>query len=391
MPEPYSARAADLLAGEWRTLRGLLPELADYLQGTSLQELENPDGRALRMFKDSGATGFAVSRQLGGLALTAEDLARIYRAIGSRAPSLALATTRHHLSITTIAAATAATSGVGREAVQYLVTAGALLASGLSEGTPGDSECDPTAYAVASGSDYVLTGHKSACCPARSMDVVLCSVLTEDRGRALALVPADAAGLTLRPFWAGPVLRATESEDLVLDEVRIARELVVAEPDSSPNWQGNRVGYVLFTVLTVASYLGMATALLQRALDTRFERSDSYVSASAAVESTWSALVLVCRDFDAGVRGDALSARIMCIRYALQDNLARISTLLVEAIGTAEFCASPQVPYLASALHALALHPPGRRRIASAMYEFHLTGQFGSPTSHPGIAEQPSS
>ena len=42
--------------------------------------------------------------------------------------------------------------------------------------------------------------------------------------RAVVVVPADAEGLSRKPFWSSNVLRGAESEELLLTDVRITDE-----------------------------------------------------------------------------------------------------------------------------------------------------------------------
>ncbi|MFE3544752.1 acyl-CoA dehydrogenase family protein [Nocardia sp. NPDC059177] len=372
--------APTLLDQEWRVLTEYLPALAEHLRDTGIEQLEQPGGAALAVFKEAGGPGLAIPQNLGGLGATAEQMAQIHRVLGSRAPSLAVATMMHHLSIATIVEATATGTEDERAALQFLTATGALIASGFSEGTPGGgSVFTPTATAVARGEDYVLNGRKRPCSMARSMDIVLCSVAIEGGGRGIAMVPAETPGVSVRPFWASPVLRAAESEEIILEDVVLPALAVVAHDVADPTGENERTGYIWFGMLTVASYLGTATALLQRCLDSGRTDHAAFASAVSAIETAWSALTLICREFDAGVRGDALSARVMHLRYALQDTLPGVGADLIEAMGGMAFCANFEVAYLAGCLNAFALHPPARSSIAGRLFDFHRTGAFRLP------------
>lgn len=369
-----------LLHQDWDVFAEFVPALADYLRDTPVEELERPDGAALLQFKTAGGPALAVPPEFGGLGASAEQMARIHRAMGSRAPSLAVATMMHHLSIATVVEATATGPEQEREAVAFLVASGALIASGFSEGTPGGgSVFAPTARAVPRGEEYVLNGRKRPCSMARSMDIVLCSVAIEGRGRGVAMVPAETPGVRVNPFWASPVLRAAESEEVVLTDVVLPDLAVVGHDSADPTGENERTGYIWFGMLTVASYLGMASALLQRGIDSPRTPAAPFAAAVSVLETAWNALLLVCREFDAGVRGAELSARVMHLRYALQDLLPKVGADLVEALGGMAFCGGFDVAYFAGCLHAFALHPPARSSIADRLLDYHRTGSFALP------------
>ncbi|WP_336082047.1 hypothetical protein [Nocardia sp. SSK8] len=118
--------APTLLDEDWRVLTDYLPALAEHLRATGVEELERPGGAALAVFKDAGGPALAVPGDLGGLGATAEQMARVHRVLGSRAPSLAVATMMHHLSIATIVEATATGTEDERDALRFLTAAGAL-------------------------------------------------------------------------------------------------------------------------------------------------------------------------------------------------------------------------------------------------------------------------
>ncbi|MGX1810962.1 hypothetical protein ACWIGI_35030 [Nocardia sp. NPDC055321] len=378
MPEPSFA-ANDLLAPAWRILRGFHPELADFLHGASVEELERPDGGALRMFKECGATGLIVAESAGGVGASAEDMAYIYRAIGSRAPSLAVASSFHHMSLAALIELAATAPAAEGEAVQFLIAAGALVTSGFVDDIPGSGRTLPRTAGVRVDADrHLVSGYVHPCSMARSMDILLCPNGTQDGSLSIALVAAGTPGLRMRRSWNSPLLRATETEEIVLTDVLASAVLTGIGPERHADIE--RIAQLWSSMLVIASYLGMATALMQRVLDVSGRDPAPFVSAAAAVESAWSALLLSCREFDAGRRDTASAARVMHIRCALRDNLSRITSNLIEAMGARAFNDTFEMPYLAGCLHALALHLPSRHSIAPHLYEFHRSGSFEVPS-----------
>ncbi|WP_309248562.1 hypothetical protein [Streptomyces sp. MNP-20] len=91
------------LERERATVAKLLPEVDESLRKLSLLELEGPGDPGLRLFRDSGAPGLLVPAASRGRGATAVDALRVQRALGGRAPSLAVATAVHHFSMAALA------------------------------------------------------------------------------------------------------------------------------------------------------------------------------------------------------------------------------------------------------------------------------------------------
>jgi alkylation response protein AidB-like acyl-CoA dehydrogenase len=76
-----------------------LPGLEDALARLPPAERERPGGPALGLFRECGGPGPLIPAEHGGLGATPLDALRVQRAVGSRSPSLAVATTMHHFSV----------------------------------------------------------------------------------------------------------------------------------------------------------------------------------------------------------------------------------------------------------------------------------------------------
>src|SRR5262249_36624861 len=82
-----------------------------YLADRSLLELEKPGNGALRIFREVGGPALLIPSEYEGRGASMVDAIRIQRAIGSRSPSLAVATTMHHFSVASLVELTAAGNG----------------------------------------------------------------------------------------------------------------------------------------------------------------------------------------------------------------------------------------------------------------------------------------
>src|SRR4051794_41265122 len=96
------AGATRVLARERATLERLLPGLDAELAKLPLDELERPGGPALPLFREAGGPSLLIPRASEGLGAMPLEAVDGQRAVGSRAPSLAIATTMHHFSLATL-------------------------------------------------------------------------------------------------------------------------------------------------------------------------------------------------------------------------------------------------------------------------------------------------
>src|SRR5262249_14388772 len=91
-----------LLERERADLERYLPGLDGLLAETSSTELERPGSPGIKMFRDAGGPALVVPTEYQGLGADPLSAVRIQRALGSRSPSLAVATTMHHFSVASL-------------------------------------------------------------------------------------------------------------------------------------------------------------------------------------------------------------------------------------------------------------------------------------------------
>ncbi|MFB7939355.1 acyl-CoA dehydrogenase family protein [Streptomyces sp. NPDC056049] len=364
------------LQRERTVVEEVLPGLDQQLAATSLAEMEAADSPGVKLFRDAGGAGLLVPKEHGGRGADLLTSLRVQRAIGSRSPSLAVATTMHHFSVASLVEAAATSSGMEWMLLAAIAQDNLLLASGFAEGRTGQGILNPSLTARTDGDKVFLSGSKKPCSLSRSMNLLTASLpLPGPDGNdqlAIALVPAEAPGVSVKPFWGSPILAGAESDEVVLDDVEVPAELLVRTDVTADGRldQLQTVGFVWFEGLMTASYLGAASALVERTLGNT--RGDAAVAAEAVtcVEAVVLALEGLAADVTtAGVTQDTLARSLLC-RYAAQDAISRVLSLCVEALGGMAFIGSGDVAYLNSACRALAFHPPSRARMATPLSEY---------------------
>ncbi|MER5623984.1 hypothetical protein ABT061_23400 [Streptosporangium sp. NPDC002544] len=350
------------LERERATMAKLLPDLDEYLQEVSLMELEGPDSPGIQYFRDFNGVRLVVPRDYEGRGATALDALRVQRALGSRTPSLAVATTLHHVAMATLFGLATTDDGKSNrwELVNTVVRDNLLVAFGFAEERPGAGILSPSMTATdAHVWDWLLVnGRTRPCSLARSMDLFAASVMIDGwNGPAMILVPADAEGLSVGGAGA-------ESEQVTLDGVTVSKQQAVPwAPDAQPDAQPDvmlTAGFAWFQLLMTGSYLGAASTLVERVLlDNRVPESER-VQLLMEVEDAMSAAEGVARRIDDGDPAESTLADSLYIRYCVQDTLSRVVPRAVELLGHLDSTASDEVGYLATFANGLALQPPTR-------------------------------
>ncbi|MEW1599505.1 acyl-CoA dehydrogenase family protein [Streptomyces sp. NPDC093808] len=350
-----------------------LPGLDQQLAAHPLMDLESPGGSALAAFTEAGGPGLLVPAEHGGHGAGLLTAVRVQRALGARSPSLAVATTMHHFSVASLVEAAAHSSGMEWMLLAAIAKDRLLLASGFAEGRTGQGILAPNLTARVEGEKVWLSGSKKPCSLARSMNLLTASVaLPGDDGTpqlAIALIPADAPGVSVRPFWGSPILAGAESDEVVLEDVEVPAELLVRTDvtDDGRLDHLQTVGFVWFELLMTASYLGAASALVERTLaNTRVDAAVRAESATA-VEAAFLALEALAASHEP-IGQETLTQALIC-RYAAQDAISRVLATAVEALGGMAFISSGDIAYLNSACRALAFHPPSRARMAGPLVD----------------------
>ncbi len=369
-----------LLDRERATLESHLPGLDDVLGGSLLSDLESPGGKAVAQFRDHGGPGLLVPAEHSGRGASALDALRIQRAIGSRSPSLAVATTMHHFSVASLVALSERSTGVEWMLLEGIATGSLLLASGFAEGRTDGGILHPSMTATVTDEGVRLTGVKRPCSLARSMDLLTASVRVprlDGRGDqlAVALVPAHSDGLRVTPFWSTFALAGAESDQVSLDDVLVPADLLV-RTDVGDDEQLDDIqtaGFVWFELLMMGSYLGAASALVERVLDDERVPEVERLRLVVEVEGAMAAAENVARQVPTGQHDRRLLADSLYARYAVQGAIARVVPHAVELLGGLNFIGSDDTAYLAGAVNGLGFHPPSRPKMAGPLLR-HLSG-----------------
>jgi alkylation response protein AidB-like acyl-CoA dehydrogenase len=366
----------NFLRQERETLEKLLPGLDAALSAIPLMEMERPGNPSIPVYRELGGPGLLIPTQLGGRGASPLQAVRAQRAIACRAPSLAVATTMHHFTIATVLEANPDDPGQEAELLESVAQGNLYVASGFAEGRTGASIQTSALRLERGPGGIVLNGSKKPCSLSQSMDLFTVSTPPlegMDAGLAAVIIPADTPGLERRPFWQSPILAGAESDEVILRDVCVAAEDFFPLGGSGRQNSVQDRGFVWFELLSTASYLGMASALVERVLMSERAGATEQLSLATEVEGAMAALEGVAHAMRTGEEwGNDELARMLLVRYAVHGALDRAASLAVELLGGITFIRSPEVSYLLAAVHVLPLHPPPRLSAARSLNQYLL-------------------
>ncbi len=368
----------NFLRQERETLENVLPGLDAALARIPLMEMERPGNPSLPVYRERGGPGLLVPTRLGGRGASPLQAVRAQRAIACRAPSLAVATTMHHFTIATVLEANPDDPGQEAELLETVARGNLYVASGFAEGRTGVSIQTSALRMEPGPGGFLLNGSKKPCSLSGSMDLFTVSTPPPegmDAGLAAAIIPADTPGLERRPFWQSPILAGAESDEVILRDVCVPADAFFPLGGPGRRSAVQDRGFVWFELLSTASYLGMASALVERVLLSGRGGATERLSLATDVEGAMAALEGVARAMGGAAWGNDELARMLLVRYAVHGAIDRAASLAVELLGGMTFIRSPEVSYLLAAVHVLPLHPPSRLSAANRLNEYLM----GSP------------
>jgi alkylation response protein AidB-like acyl-CoA dehydrogenase len=367
------------LAVERHTLESLLPGLDGSLSQIPLLELERPDNVGIRAFRESTGPGLLIPTEYAGCGATALDAVRVQRALATRSPSLAVATTMHHFSVVTLVDVFLQRKGPEVLLLDAIAKQRLLVASGFAEGRSGSGILTATMRAKRTAGGLVVCGVKRPCSLSRSMNLLTASVMVDgepDKADefAVLLIPAQSPGIERRPFWESSVLTGAESDEVVLTDVTVPNDLAWFAGSSADLDPVQTSGFLWFELLIAATYLGTASALAERVFDRERGNRTDRMQLAIELESAMAAIEGIARWMSTGAKDQDVLARMLLVRYAVEGAIGRASNLAVELLGGIAFIRSAEIAYLLAACRALAFHPPSRTSMSQAMMDY-LAGE----------------
>jgi len=352
-----------LLAYEYKVMDRLMPSLREELIRTGYQTLEESEGLGYSLFKEHSGCGVLLPEAYQGKGATALDAVALQLAMGSLSPSLAIGTTMHQYKVVTLAEMN--TNGLLNRLLTDIVDNKWLVASGGSEGIPGQNLFNPQMQAKDVKGGIEVTGTKRPCSISRSMDLLSVMIKSEDDsiygGELLnVIVDPNHSTVTRERFFHNPVLGNTESDSITLNNTPVSESYIFPLGSLSSVKPFTNVAFLWFELLATASYLGMASRLIQMAVDTRDKAVVRLSEVIINFETHRMALQYLAIQMDSDDRSDSLLAKTLNVRYNVQKAIVEMTSTCFELLGGLSFVQSTEAQNIMIASRALCFHPPGK-------------------------------
>lgn len=368
------------LSKERETLEKFFPGLDEMLLDIPLMEMENQGkpgeqgNPAIKLFRQFNGPSLLIPARYGGMEANPLQAIQIQHALGSRSPSLAVATTMHHLTVATIQMIPDESNF---SLFKQVAEKNLYFTSGFAEGRTGSNIYESHMQVKPASGGLIISGSKKPCTLSVSMDLMTASIMLPKReGKpdeaALAVIPADSPGIERYVFWGSFALTGTESHEVRLNEVYVPDEYIYNMGDPSRLSTVVSQSFIWFELLASATYLGIASSLVERTLVANKGIPSERVTLAIEIEGAMSALKGVACSIMNSERGDSALAQALFVRYLVQNVIERVTTRAAELLGGMAFVKSPEVAYLLASARALAFHPPSRLSVISGLDNYLL-------------------
>jgi acyl-CoA dehydrogenase len=215
--------------------------------------------------REAGYLRLAVPAELGGLGATMRQVCFTQAELARSCASTALAVNMHHYLVLSQVfrrrrGVAAAETVLRRVASEGLV----LMTSGGSDGIW------PSARAVRENGGYRVSGRKVFCSQAPVADVLTTMAAYDDPGEGpvvlLVSIPMSAPGVTILDNWDTLGMRATGSNDVLLEEVQVTEGQVVGRRPWGKVDSILRTAGIHFALPAASVYAGIAAAARDEAV-----------------------------------------------------------------------------------------------------------------------------
>lgn len=367
------------LSAERAELDRFLPGFDDRLARLGLDGAEDPRSAVIREFRDAGGGNLLLPAELGGMGATAVQAVRVQRALGSRAPSLAVATTMHQYKAAWLA--DVLTDPKARALLRDVAAQRMLIASCGAESGVASNLFTPGVTVRAVEGGLAVSGVKRPCSLVWSMGVLSMMVAAPDdspwAGQLLnILAPAESPGIQARSFWKSPIFAAAQTDEVTLQDVFVPEHHVIPLGPAD-NAAGQTVrAFVWFVLLITTAYVGVASALAETVLERRRGSAADRVLVVGALEGAAAAVEGVAALADTGAMDEALLARALFARYAAQRAITESTDRAAELLGGSDFASGARTAHLLAASRALVHHPLAEAGMREQLDTFLSTGEL---------------
>ncbi len=363
------------------------PEFDARLAALEFAQRESPTSDVIGLFKRHGPVGLLVATAAGGQGASVAEAVHVQIALGARSPSLAVASTMHQFSVASLLALTQDGSGAEGLLLAAIAQNRLLLSSGFAEGQSGAGILDSNMRARAVPEGVRLTGSKKPCCLGESMDLLTASYTrqgVDGEELMVALIPANASGISRHAFWHNAALGAAQSIEVRLDDVLVPERMLFSAGYKHRLGDVQMIGFVWFELLITASYVGACAGLIERVVEAERWTAHHRVELAAKLQLAMSALEGLAQDVERRPQDLAgVLARLLLVRYGIEQLLIEMSDQAHSMLGGLAFITSADSSNGLLACRGLQFHPPARLSMAHNLDTYLSHSTFSIAGVHP--------
>jgi alkylation response protein AidB-like acyl-CoA dehydrogenase len=218
---------------------------------------------------EAGYLRALVPAELGGLDADLAEFSKAQRALGWGCASTALAVNMHLFQVGS-AADGFRSAGKNEAPLRQVAEESTVLGSTAAEAVVAGMWDTPTT-ATPDGDDYLISGRKFFFSQSHVVDLVRVNARDVETGEIVVVAIAmNAPGVSVIDTWDTLGMRATASNDLVLDEVRVpASSIGVRLSPDAPAWDPTFAAVIKWFLAGMTSvYVGIADRAREAALET---------------------------------------------------------------------------------------------------------------------------
>jgi alkylation response protein AidB-like acyl-CoA dehydrogenase len=319
---------------------------------------------------ESGYLRGPVPTELGGLGAGLVENATAQRALGWGCGSTAL-TVNMHLFQVGAAAEAYGVSGANEAPLRKVANDWIVLGSTAAEAVVA-GEWDTPTTATQDGDGYVINGRKFFFSGSHVTDMVRVNAMDTDTGEILVVaIPMHSPGVSIVDTWDTMGMRATASNDLILEDVRVPNSAIgVRLPADGPVWDPAFAAVVRWFISGITGvYLGIADRAREAAYDAIGSGSNSLHRAQSLSEAMIGELEIAhfsaSSAFECGVRRIAeITDPIegLAVAIAMKEASTTASVAVVDRasqiVGGRSFHRRSILERLARDVRAARFHPP---------------------------------
>lgn len=334
----------------------------ELIKNKSISDLESLSPAEIKqLIQTAKLANVIISEQFGGQGKSLKETLEILQYVARRAPSIGVILCMHYHVIVTISTLPDYFS-FSEELLTDVAQNNRLVASAFAEGVPDLDIFTSTVQVKAIGDENFveISGYKKPCTMSGIADYYAVSVVADHNQKGVAVIRADIPGISQKAFWPSELLKATDSNQVIFDRVKISKDwMLIGDEESVLGLLS--VGLAMFNLMISVAYTGVAVGLSEKLPDSVLANKSVYIDIyGKLLQSYYSAIGLSDRLSDMALLETTLN-QILILRYQNQATLKQIVSLVSENVGSFKFLSDPEIAKLSAICSLIAFHPLNRK------------------------------